>query len=399
MIDRADTRRRFLAGIAFALALSGGITLLALAGYGTHAAVVTFALLAPLGVVTVLAAEWWARHRQRAGGLRRQFAVVALVAVLQFAAAVALFARLMFVSAHDAFFAALVVLYASAVAAWTARLLGREALSDVDAIRATLTAVGEGRRDARTGVIGRDELAALAADVDVMVERLAGEEEARATLIAAVSHDLRTPITSLRLLADAIDDDLVDGPTRREYAARMSTHVTALSALIDDLFELTRLQSGDLQWTMQQVRLDVLVCEAVEAMRPAAGTISVHVDTAAELHAAGNPEKLQRVLFNLIQNAIRHTPPDGTITVRAHAGPAAHEVEVEVADTGSGIPSDDRALVFEPFYRGNRARTDSGAGLGLAICTAIVAAHGGRIWLADADVGTSVRFALPLASA
>lgn len=386
--------RRWLHAVCFALALTATVTLLALAGYGTHAAVVTFELLAPLGVVTVIGAEWWTQNRQRAGGLRHQFAVVAAVAAVQFGVAVLLFAQLMFVSTHDAFFTALVVLYASAVAAWTARLLGREAMGDLDAIRTTLTAVGDGRRDARTGVTGRDELAALAADVDAMVERLAGEEEARATLIAAVSHDLRTPITSLRLLADAIDDDLVDGPTRREYAARMSTHVTALGALIDDLFELTRLQSGDLRWTIEQVRLDELVCEAVEAMRPAAGTIRVHAETAVELRAPGNPEKLQRVLFNLIQNAIRHTPPDGAITVRARAAPGG--VEVEVADTGSGIDADDRARIFEPFYRGNRARTDSGAGLGLAICSAIVEAHGGRIWLADAEVGTSVRFALPL---
>jgi signal transduction histidine kinase len=387
--------RRWLSGVGFALALTAGITLLALAGYGTHAAVVTFELLAPLGVVTVLAAEWWTQNRHRAGGLRRQFAVIGVVAMLQFGVAVALFAQLMFVSAHDAFFTVLVVLYASAVAAWTARLIGREAMRDLDAVRGTLTAVGDGRRDAPTGVTGRDELAALAADVDAMVERLAGEEDARATLIAAVSHDLRTPITSLRLLADAIDDDLVDSPTRREYAARMSTHVTALSALIDDLFELTRLQSGELRWTIEQVRLDELVSDAVDAMRPAAGTIRVLADATAGACAPGNPERLQRVLFNLIQNAIRHTPPDGAITVRTHAGPTA--VEIEVADTGSGIAADDRARIFEPFYRGNRARSDAGAGLGLAICSAIVEAHGGQIWLADAEVGTTVRFALPLA--
>ncbi|UTI66835.1 HAMP domain-containing histidine kinase [Paraconexibacter antarcticus] len=384
---------RRLAGVAFALALTTAITALALVGYGTHAAVVTFELLAPLGVITVLAAEWWATNRQRAGGLRRQFVVVAAVAGLQFAAAVLLFAQLMFVSAHDAFFTVLVVLYASAVAGWTARLLGRAALDDLDAVRSTLTAVGDGRRDVLTGVTGGDEVAALAADVDGMVARLAGEEEARATLMAAVSHDLRTPITSLRLLADAIDDDLVDAAMRREYAARMSTHVRALSALIDDLFELTRLRSSDLQWTMEAVRLDELVADTVEAMRPAAGTIAVRIGGATPVAARANPEKLQRVLFNLIQNAIRHTPPDGSITVRTSAGDGT--VEVEVADNGSGIAPADRARVFEPFYRGDRSRTDAGAGLGLAICSAIVEAHGGRIWLADAAVGTAVRFEVP----
>ena len=92
-----------------------------------------------------------------------------------------------------------------------------------------------------------------------MVARLDTEERARRDLIAAVSHDLRTPITALRLLADAIDDGLVDAEDRRDYAARIGTHVRALGALIDDLFELTRLESGELTWTMEQVRLDALL--------------------------------------------------------------------------------------------------------------------------------------------
>ncbi len=386
-------------GVGFALGISSAITVIAAVGYGKDAAVVTFALLGPLAVATVLAAAWWGMHRSRAGGLRRQFAMIAVVVVVQFVLAVGLFAQLMFVSQHDAFFMLLVVVYALAMAAWSARVVGRRAMEDLNAVRSTLDAVGDGRRDVRTGVTGRDELSRLATEVDAMVDRLDMEEQARSQLIAAVSHDLRTPITSLRLLAEAIDDDIVDPAMRRDYAARMSTHVRALSALIDDLFELTRLQSGDLQWTMERVRLDELVHETVEAMRPAAGTITVHADVGAggePTTATANPEKLQRVLFNLIQNAIRHTPPDGTITVRTTRVDGT--VQIEVADTGSGIPVADRERVFEPFYRGDRARTDAGAGLGLAICNAIVAAHGGRIWLAESEVGTAVRFAVPVAA-
>ncbi len=380
-------------GIAFALTLTGAITAAAALGYGADAAWVTFALLAPLGVATALAAHWWVAHRQRAGGLRSQAAMIALVAGGQLVLAVALFAQLMFVSRHDAFFTALVVVYAAAMGGWTARLLGQRAMADLDAVRATLEAVGAGRRDLRTGVDGRDEIARLAADVDAMVQRLEDEEAARDGLIAAVSHDLRTPITSLRLLADAIDDDLVDPETRREYAARMGTHVRALSALIDDLFELTRLRSGDLQWSMERVRLDELVRETVDAMRPAAGAITVRATDSGPVTATADPERLQRVLFNLIQNAIRHTPPDGSITVRTQAD--ADAVHVEVRDTGSGIAPADRERVFEPFYRGDRARSEAGAGLGLAICSAIVEAHGGRIWLGEAPEGTAVCFTLP----
>jgi signal transduction histidine kinase len=382
--------------LSFAVAVAGAVSLVALARYDRHAAVTTFEILAPLGCATVLVAHALAHGRERVGSLRRQFAVVSTVAVVQLVAAVVLFVDQMFVSGHDAFFAVLAAVYATALTAWAVRLLGRGALDDVDAVRATLAAVGEGRRAVRTGVRGRDEIARLAADVDSMVARLEAEESARRSLIAAVSHDLRTPITALRLLADAIDDGVVDADTRREYAARMGTHVRALGALIDDLFELTRLESGDLTWTLEQVGVDALLRETVEAMRPAADADGVTVtaefgDAMGAAHA--NPEKLQRVMFNLIQNAIRHTPPDGTVTVRAEM--VADGVEIEVADTGAGIPAEHRRRVFEPFYRADDARTDAGAGLGLAVSRAIVEAHGGAIWLVEAPVGARVRFRLP----
>jgi signal transduction histidine kinase len=113
--------------------------------------------------------------------------------------------------------------------------------------------------------------------------------------------------------------------------------------------------------------------------------------------AQANPEKLQRVLFNLIQNAIRHTPADGSVVVRAES--VASGIEFEVADTGDGIAPEERERVFNAFYRGgaDAARTSPGAGLGLAVSRAIVEAHGGRIWLAEAAVGTRVRFSLPAA--
>ena len=392
--------RRLAASVAFAVGAAGMVAAVAWLGYGGAAALATLKILAPLGCGAVLVAHAVALARTRIGGLRRQFTVVAAVAMVQLTAAVVLFVEQMFVSGHDAFFAVLAAAYATALTAWAMHLLGRRALDDVDAVRTTLTLVGEGRRDVRTGVAGRDELARLAADVDAMVARLDTEERARRDLIAAVSHDLRTPITALRLLADAIDDGLVDAEDRRDYAARIGTHVRALGARIDDLFELTRLESGELTWTMEQVRLDALLNEAVEAMRPTADAeaVTMTAELAPALAAAhGNPDKLQRVLFNLIQNAIHHTPPDGSVTVRAES--VGDAIEIEVADTGLGIAGEHRERVFEPFYRADGARTAGGAGLGLAVSRAIVEAHGGSIWLEDAAVGTRVRFRLPAGSA
>jgi signal transduction histidine kinase len=390
-------------GLAFAglgAVLAAG---LASAVYGSAAGLTTLLILAPLGGATVFTVHAIVAARSRIGGLRRQFGLLAAVAAAQLAMAVGVFVELMFVSGHDAFFTVLVAAFTGALALWAARLLGRRALADVDAVRATLEAVGRGRRDVRTDLDGRDELARLGADVDAMVSTLAAEERARRGLIASVSHDLRTPLTSLRLLVDAIDDDLVTDPAmRRDYLRRISTNVHALSALIDDLFELSRLESGDIRWTMEHVMVDELVQETIDAMRPhaEAGAVAVHAELAPRLAAArANPEQIQRVLFNLIQNAIRHTPADGSVVVRA--APATEgAIEIEVADTGPGIAGNERDHVFEPFFQGtgHSTRSDSGAGLGLAISRAIIEAHGGRIWLADADRGTCVRFRLPCAA-
>ena len=179
----------------------------------------------------------------------------------------------------------------------------------------------------------------------------------------------------------------------------MSLHIRSLSALIEDLFELSRIEAGDIEWSLSQVHLDELVEETVEAMRPHADAKHVAVQAAVSqglAPARANPEKLQRVLFNLIQNAIRHTPADGSVTVMAESNGSS--VEVEVADTGNGLAPEDREHAFEPFYRGGAGAaraSGEGTGLGLTICRAIVEAHGGEIWIADSPHGARVRFRLP----
>jgi signal transduction histidine kinase len=236
---------------------------------------------------------------------------------------------------------------------------------------------------------------ALAARL-VMEERTHREvEEARRGLVAAASHDLRTPLASLRLLVESIDDGVATGETRERYLREIRTHVAVLSGLIDDLFELSRIEAGDISWTMRRVELRELIDEAVAAMRAPAAERGVRIAAelpAGDLLAEANAEKVQRVLFNLIQNAIRHTPADGSVTVRAR--PIGSGVEVEVDDSGEGISPTDSEHAFEAFYRGDASRGEDGAGLGLAISKAIIEAHGGRIWLEDGAPGTKVRFTL-----
>ena len=191
-------------------------------------------------------------------------------------------------------------------------------------------------------------------------------EAARRDLVAAVSHDLRTPITSLRLLAEAVDDDIVDGEDApRLPATRMRTHIDALSALIDDLFELSRLEAGDIRWSLEQVPLDELVGETVEAMRVQAEAKGVAVARRAcrtrSLPARANPEKLQRVLFNLIQNAIRHTPADGSVDRARGAGRRrGSRSRSPTPATGSRPSSATRVFERVLSRRATRRRTSAG---------------------------------------
>jgi signal transduction histidine kinase len=393
---------RGLALVVIAAAAGAGI---AAAVYGTDAGRDTLEILLPLGAVTVLGARLLVARRERAGGLRRQVLLSAALVVGQLLVAVGLFAWLMLVSHMDVLFTVIVVVYSCLLGLWAAHALAARVLADLEAVRRGLTEIGRGHRSVEIPTEGRDELAELALDVERMAERLGSEEHARSAadrarrdLLAAVSHDLRTPLASIQVLAEAIDDRVVDDRTRREYAARMAVHVRALSGLIDDLFELSRLEAGDIRWSIEQVRVAELVEEAVDAMRPGAEAEGVAVLTEVEdsqTYARANPERIQRVLFNLLQNAIRHTPADGSVTVRAEQFDGA--IEIEVADTGSGIDREDRASIFDAFVQGgdDRSRSNGSAGLGLAIARAIVEAHGGRIWLADAPAGTAVRFSLP----
>jgi signal transduction histidine kinase len=390
--------------LAIGAAAAAAVTALTHGASHALAAALFFTLCgAPVLVLSHLLAP----QRHRLGSLANQFgAGVALVfgVVLAGVGGVAV---LMLISPKDAYLLATLLAFACALAVYSSWLLTRGIREDVEKVRDALWAVGEGQSwpvSISTG--GRDELAELARAAEAMSRRLAeheasrnASERARKDLIAAISHDLRTPLTSLQLLAQGIDDGLIDPASGEQaYAEELAFHIQSLSAMVDDLFELTRLEAGDIQWSMRQVSLGQLVDETVEAMRAQASAKGVAVQTRvrSDLAAAeANPEKLQRVLFNLIQNAIRHTPEDGSVTVTAES--AGNAIEVEVADTGTGIPAAERERAFEPFFRGDASRASGGAGLGLSICRAIIEVHGGRIWLADATRGTTVRFTLPRA--
>src|SRR4029077_11417089 len=199
--------------------------------------------------------------------------------------ALTVFGWLMVISGDAVAEIAAIVVAAGAVAIAGARLFARQITVDVDAIGRGLDAVAQGQRQVTIHTAAHDELRGLAESANGMIAQLSAEahartqsEDARRNLVAAVSHDLRTPITSLQLLAEAIGDDLVDGEQRRAYADRMGTHVSALSALIDDLFELSRLEAGDITWSLQRVELHELVRETIEDISGQADAKRVRVN-------------------------------------------------------------------------------------------------------------------------
>jgi len=284
----------------------------------------------------------------------------------------------------------------------------------VGALNDGARAVAEGNLAARVVVAGSDEIALLADEFNQMAGQLAAaaaergrQEAARRELVAAVSHDLRTPLASIRALTDALTDGLVDDPaTVARYLATMRGQIDHLNALIDDLFELAQLDAGAVRLELVPVSPADLVSDALNSLRPQAEAHGVALSGSADAHtrpALVAAQKIERVLYNLVANAIRHTPTGGSVTISVvpHASNAAPELlRFEVADSGEGIAPEDLPRVFERFYRGekSRSRATGGAGLGLAIARSIVEAHGGSIWIAsERGAGTTVSFTVPTA--
>lgn len=228
-------------------------------------------------------------------------------------------------------------------------------------------------------------------------------EAARRELVAWISHDLRTPLAGLRAMAEALEDGVVAEPAEvAEYHRRMRVETERLTAMVDDLFDLSRLHAGTLRLTPGPTVLADLVSDAVAAARPVARARGVHLAGRADPDAARllSAASLSRVIANLVDNALRHTPPDGTVTLEAGAVP--NGIRVAVSDQCGGIPADDLPRLFEVGFRGSRARSprdDGGGGLGLAIARGLVEAAGGSVEVANSGGGCRFTVRLPAPAA
>lgn len=228
-------------------------------------------------------------------------------------------------------------------------------------------------------------------------------EASRRELVAWISHDLRTPLAGIRAMSEALADGMVDEPEVPEYARRIRGETIRLSAMVEDLFQLSRITSGALRLTLSAVPLQEVVSEAVaaEGVTAARKGVALHAseDGVWPVVRGSDPE-LARVVRNLLSNAIRHTPPDGAVVVAA--GVEHDRAWLRIDDGCGGIPADDLDRVFDIAFRGEGARTpddDSRGGLGLAIARGLVEAHHGEILARNHGPGCRFEVRLPLAGA
>jgi signal transduction histidine kinase len=324
--------------------------------------------------------------------VRLQLVGLALLAVLLPLGGVLLSGLLMYQSGHD--LRILVLAAGSATPALAAALLVAGSIAmKLSGLVGASGKLAAGDLGARATADGPAELRELASSFNHMAASISQLFDARRELVAWASHDLRTPLANMQAMLEAIEDGLA---TPDDYLPALREQVLALTTLVDDLFELARIDSGALTLELREARLAGLVDGCLRGLEAEARIRQVSLESRVgdELTAVCAPEKVERVLLNLLVNALRHTPSDGSVAVLAERQDDG--VRVVVEDTGEGLNPESQRRMFERFWRGDPARSARGAGLGLAIARGLVEAHGGRIWAENRPGGGArICFTLP----
>jgi signal transduction histidine kinase len=289
--------------------------------------------------------------------------------------------------------------------------VSRAMTSRIFALAEASAKVAQGDFSTRLDVRGNDELAYLTrsfnkmtSDLQQVEEQKRQLEQSRRNLVAWVSHDLRTPLASMRVMLEALADGVIsDKDTEQRYIQTTLSEIQHLSRLINDLFEMAKLDVGHLDLDLQPMPFAELVSDTMGSMLAKANAKQIRlegeVDEAVDLVNIA-PDKIQRVLKNLIDNAIRYSPEGEVVTIRA-AYDQEENLRVEVHNSGVEIAPDVLPKLFDSFYRGEASRANEGeergTGLGLAIARGFIEAHGGKIWAESSkDTGTCFIFTLPI---
>lgn len=223
-------------------------------------------------------------------------------------------------------------------------------------------------------------------------------EKVRSDFVANVSHELRTPLTSLKLLAETLGDGGIDDPVvLTDYTGRIEVEVDRLAQMVDELGELSMIETGRARMAFNSIDMQVPVMRALERLEPQAVRAGVHMNASVpdDLPTVLADEyRIEQVLVSLLHNAIKFTQSGGQIFVDARV--TAADVVVSVTDTGIGIPREDLARIFERFYKADKSRSSKGTGLGLSIARHVVRAHGGTIWAeSEEGKGSTFFFSIP----
>jgi signal transduction histidine kinase len=342
-----------------------------------------------------------------------QVTVASLAPVLAIAAGVAGGSWAMFISGEDLHVLVVILVGAGTVGMITALLFGNR-LSKVSA------GLGElARRIGQNGEVpdarpiadqaGPGELSRLARELDAALARLeesraaaAAAEQSRRELVAWVSHDLRTPLAGIRAMVEALEDGIVDdAPTIDRYHRTIRIEVDRLSSLVADLFKLSRIHAGALDLQLAAAPLEEVLSEVVAGatlLARAKGVVLISSLEGAPVVRLAVAET-GRAVQNLLDNAVRHTPPGGSIRIEVDAEPEAGQASIAVSDSCGGIPEDDLVRVFDLAYSGDQARTpgDGRTGLGLAVTRGLVEAQMGQVSVRNVPGGCCFTIRLPLA--
>jgi signal transduction histidine kinase len=348
---------------------------------------------------------WWRRVRSINLALALGYLLAAALTILN----VWLTAELMFINQHDLALGTLLLLFAGGISVAFGLFISSSITESLRELVRGAQDVSEGDFSVRVPVSGRDEVAQVATAFNEMIAQLEqmdqaekALQQARRNLLSGASHDLRTPLASIRAMVDALADGVVsDELTTTRYLHQTQTEIARMSALIDNLFELAQLDIGTVEIQGESASLSDMISDTLQAFaaRAQVKTITLTGDAGTDIDPVWmDSAQINRVLNNLLDNALRHTPAGGTITLTAERDAA--RVRVQVRDTGEGVSPDDLPHIFNYFYRGEQSRSrdgfaQGGAGLGLATVKNIVEAHGGEIW-AKSGVGEGATFTFTL---
>ena len=277
-------------------------------------------------------------------------------------------------------------------------VLSQSVASPLRRIARAARSVARGNYRQRVPVTGPREVREVAVNFNRMTEEVQRSQETLRDFLMNISHELKTPLTSIRGFSEAMLDGTIDDSAGIERSAKIiNNESTRVLRLVEELLDLSRIESGQVSMRQEDVNVAELFThiEEVFALRAEESGVALQVDAPATAHVRGDFDRLEQVLNNLLDNAFRHTPRGGHI--RLGARPVQQGlIQLTLSDTGKGIPPDDIPHLFERFYRATNGRNTKGYGLGLAITREIVRAHGGDIWAnSDPGHGTSFVFTLP----